>query len=433
MESTSTLSPPTSWAREARSVVAVIICSLLSARPAGETARVNTSRKAVASALTRLIRVRVVMCCIEGLQKNLLERMRAMRTHHKEKLKQEFVGVRIIGCDRIGKMAEAVLAADLAELAGPVGEDSGKTGVRQICVGGMAAAVKAATDGPAAVGAVLAIGIEAEGMLRLEKAGGRNLVARAPEKFVAEEEGVINGAAQGFPTESGIGAVEIGEETGRIENGIDAGIVVTACVGNAEIEIGGFAEVAISAEMADNAHVLATHRVEQIVGITAEHLSRPFEKPGLGGRKKMRQRETGIVDAVFTPDEIVGHQRPVDERERMIVNGVDLAEVRAHFADFQKKPGGERGERDIGLLDIYAGFAEGDESVGARVGIDDGLQADFGFVHFERGRRRNGVASDGADEVANQADVRIEKFGVGRGASKNLSLRGLRFSRIGRS
>jgi len=42
--------------------------------------------------------------CIEGLQKNLLERMRAMRTHHKEKLKQEFVGVRIIGCDRIGEM-----------------------------------------------------------------------------------------------------------------------------------------------------------------------------------------------------------------------------------------------------------------------------------------------------------------------------------------
>jgi hypothetical protein len=64
--------------------------------------------------------------------------MRAMRTHHKEKLKQEFVGVRIIGCDRIGEMAEAVLAADLTELAGPISEDSGKTGVRQICVGGVA-------------------------------------------------------------------------------------------------------------------------------------------------------------------------------------------------------------------------------------------------------------------------------------------------------
>ena len=113
-----------------------------------------------------------------------------MCTHHKEKLKQEFVGVRIIGRHRIGEVAEAVLAADLTELAGPIGEDSGKTGVRQICVGGVATAVKAATDGPAAIGPVLSIGIEAEGMLRLEKVGRRNLVARAPEKFVAEEEGM---------------------------------------------------------------------------------------------------------------------------------------------------------------------------------------------------------------------------------------------------
>ena len=85
-----------------------------------------------------------------------------MRTHHKEKLKQEFVGVRIVGCDRVGEMPEAVLSADLAELAGPVGEDSGKTGVRQICICCVAAAVKAAADGPAAVGAVFGVGIEAK-------------------------------------------------------------------------------------------------------------------------------------------------------------------------------------------------------------------------------------------------------------------------------
>jgi len=62
------------------------------------------SRKAPKRADTVDTSVSVVRC-IEGLQKkNLLERMRAMRTHHKEKLKQEFVGVRIIGCDRIGEM-----------------------------------------------------------------------------------------------------------------------------------------------------------------------------------------------------------------------------------------------------------------------------------------------------------------------------------------
>src|SRR6266446_330379 len=313
MDSTATLSPPTSWAREARSVVAVMICSLLSARLAGGTPRANTSRKAVASALKRLIRVRVVVRCIEGLQKNLLERMRAMRTHHKEKLKQEFVGVRIIGCDRIGEMPEAVLAADLAELAGPVGEDSGKASIRQICIRRMTAAGKAAANGPAAVGAVFGVGIETEGMLGLEEGSWRNLIAGAPEKFIAEEEGVIDGAAQWFPTECGVGAIEIGEETGRIESGADAGIVVAASVGNAEIEIGGFAEIAVSAEMANNAEVLAARSLEQIVGIAAKNLGRPLEKPVFRRGQETREGEAGVVDAVFAADEIISNERPIDE------------------------------------------------------------------------------------------------------------------------
>src|SRR6266436_2485073 len=313
MDSTSTLSPPTSWAMDARSIVSVIICSLFSARLAGGTPRANTSRKAVASAVKRLIRVRVVVCCIEGLQKNLLERMRAVRAHHEEKLKQEFVGVRIVGCDRIGEMPEAVLSADLAELAGPVGEDSGKTGVRQICICCVAAAVKAAADGPAAVGAVFGVGIEAEGMRGLEKGGGRNLVARAPEEFIAEQEGVINGATQGFPTECGIGAIEIGEETGRIESAADAGTVMAAGIGHTEIEIGGFAEIAVSAEMANNAEVLAARSLEQIVGIATKNLGRPLEKPVFRRGQETRQGEASIVDAVFTADEIIGDERPIDE------------------------------------------------------------------------------------------------------------------------
>src|SRR5882672_1522124 len=339
--------------------------------------------------------------------------MCAVRTHHKEKLKQEFVGVRIIGGDRVGEMPEAVLPADLAELAGPIGEDSGKAGVRQICVGGMAAAVKAAADGPAAVGAIFGVRIEAEGMLSLEKSGGRDLVARTPEKFIAEEEGVVDGPAQWLPTESGVGAVEIREETRRIESRADAGIVVAASVGNPEIEVGGFAEVAVSAEMADNAEILAARSLEQIVGIAAKNLGCTLEKPVFRRGQETRQGEASVVDAVFAANEIIGNERPIDEWQGMIVNRVDLAELRAHFADFQKKPGGERRESDIGLLDIYAGFAKGNEGVGARVGVNDGLQADLGFVQFERTRGRNGVASCSANEVTNQADVRIKKFGVG--------------------
>src|SRR4029077_5243541 len=82
---------------------------------------------------------------------------------------------------------------------------------------------------------------------------------------------------------------------------------------------------------------------------------------------------------------------------------------------------------------VYAGFAEGDERVSACVGVNDRLDADFRLVEFERTRRRNGVASRGADEIADQADVRIEKLCVARGASERLCLRGLRGGRSGRA
>src|SRR5204862_1791720 len=113
------------------------------------------------------------------------------------------------------------------------------------------------------------------------------------------------------------------------------------------------------------------------------------------------------------------------ERQGMIVDGVDLAEFGAHLADFQKKSRGERSKSDVTFLDVHAFFAEGDESVGARVGINDGLDADFGLVEFERARRRNGVASCGANEVADQAYVRIEELGVGGRAAISLRLRDL--------
>jgi len=65
------------------------------------------------------------------------------------------------------------------------------------------------------------------------------------------------------------------------------------------------------------------------------------------------------------------------------VDGVDLAEFGAHFPDFQEESRGKRRESDVTLLDIHAGFAEGDKGIGARIGVDNGLQTNFGFVEFE--------------------------------------------------
>ena len=111
-------------------------------------------------------------------------------------------------------MAKSVLTADLTELAGPVGQNSRKTGICQMGIVGEAASVKASADSPAAVDTVFGVGIEAEGVLGFEETGGAvgKLVAVAPDKFVAEKEGMVNGAAQRLPAQGGIDAVQIREE-----------------------------------------------------------------------------------------------------------------------------------------------------------------------------------------------------------------------------
>src|SRR5437899_2947845 len=323
-------------------------------------------------------------------------------------------------------MAITILATNLAKLAGPIGENTGKTSVRQAGVGGAAAAVETATDSPAAIDAIFGIGIEAESVLGLKNVKRRKLVAGAPEEFSAEQERMVDGAAERLPTESGVSRIKVGQKIRGVKNrAADAGGVVAASVGTAEVDVGRFAEVAVEAKMADNAGVLAAVGGENVTRIASENLGRSLEEPVFRGGQEARKGNAGIVDAVFAADEIVGHQRPVDERQGMIVDGVDLAEFGAHFSHFQKEPGGERSKGDVTFLDVHAFFAEGDKGIGARVGIDDGLHADFGLVEFERARWRNGVAPGSADEIADQADVGIEELGVGGRAAIGLRLRNL--------
>src|SRR5947208_1496464 len=334
------------------------------------------------------------------------------------------IGEAIVG--HIPQMAITILATDLAELAGPIGENTGKTSVRQAGVGGATAAIEAAADSPAAIDAVFGIGIETESVLGLKDVKRRKLVAGAPEQFCAEKERMVDGAAEGLPAERGIGGIKVGQEICGIKGRGDTGVVVAAGVRGAEIEVGRFAKVAVQAEMADHAGVLAAVGGENVAGIAPEDLGRSLEKPVFGRGQEARKRNARIVDAIFAANEIVGHQRPINKWQRVVVDGVDLDELAAHFADFQKEPRGKRSKGDVTFFDVYAFFAEGDEGIGSCVGVDDGLQVDFGLVDFKRARRRNGVAPGRADEVADQADVRIEELGVGGGAAISLRLRYLR-------
>src|SRR6267143_4084708 len=135
MDSTSTLSPPISCARDARSVVAVMMRILLSALPETGKSRANTNAKEEAIAVKRvLVNKRDIEFSWNGL-----ERVSAVRSHHKKKLEKKFIGVRKIRWSG-RQMTEAVLPTDLAKLTGPIRQDTGKAGIRQTGVRGVAAA-----------------------------------------------------------------------------------------------------------------------------------------------------------------------------------------------------------------------------------------------------------------------------------------------------
>src|SRR5260370_21458720 len=160
-------------------------------------------------------------------------------------------------------------------------------------------------------------------------------------------------------------------------------MVVSAGVGGPEVEVGRFAEGAVDAKMADKADVLEAIGGENVTGIAEVNLGRSLEEPVFRGRQKTRNGNAGIVNAVFAADEIIGHQRPVDEGQGVIVDGVDLAEFGTHLADFQEQSGGKGCEGDVTFLDIYAGFAEGRKGIGAGIGIGNCLAGPVGFVQFQ--------------------------------------------------
>ena len=140
--------------------------------------------------------------------------MRAVRAHHEQELEEQFVGVREIARIRKREMSEAVLTTDLTELAGPIRYDTGKTGIRQMGIGGMAAAVKAPAEGPAAIHAVFRGRVHTERVLGLKKIrdGQSELIAGAPKQLCTEQEGIVDSAAQRLPAECRVSAIQIGQK-----------------------------------------------------------------------------------------------------------------------------------------------------------------------------------------------------------------------------
>src|ERR1700737_2836209 len=121
-------------------------------------------------------------------------------TDEDKELEKKFVGVgKSVG--RSGETPKAILTTNLAEFAGPIGDDAGETGIGEASVARVPAAIEAASNCPAAIDAIFGEGIKAEGVLGVEQRGLEHgeLIAGAPEEFGAEEEGVVDGAAKRLP------------------------------------------------------------------------------------------------------------------------------------------------------------------------------------------------------------------------------------------
>ena len=112
-------------------------------------------------------------------------------------------------------------------------------------------------------------------------------------------------------------------------------IVVAARIGNAEIEIGGFGDIPVGAQMLHGADVAV-----RCVGLEDRSPESPRNIWPVASRKipfgagRMRSIEnSGVVDAILAADQILRHQRAVGPGQHVVVQRVDLAECGAHLAD----------------------------------------------------------------------------------------------------
>src|SRR2546429_2201508 len=120
---------------------------------------------------------------------------------------------------------------------------------------------------------------------------------------------MVDGAAEGLPTESGVSRIKVGQKIRGVKNrAADAGSVMASGVRAAELDLGRFAEGAVEAKMADNAGVLAAAGGENVTRIAPENLGRSLYEPVFRGGQGARKGNSGIVEAGFAATEIGGYQ-----------------------------------------------------------------------------------------------------------------------------
>ena len=125
--------------------------------------------------------------------------MGAVRPEYQQELEEKLMGIAAFGVAR-----ETVLAPDLAEFTGPVGQHAGGAAIHQGGVARPVGAVVTTADRPTPIEPVIRGRVKAEGAL-----DGGWLLASTPDELGPREEIVINGSAQRLPAECRVEILEL--------------------------------------------------------------------------------------------------------------------------------------------------------------------------------------------------------------------------------
>src|SRR5437588_3134189 len=179
--------------------------------------------------------------------------------------------------------------------------------------------------------------------------------------------------------------------------------------------------------MSDYAYVASLRTLEHIGRVATKELAGAFEKQSFWRRQNASDGEAGVVDAILASDQIAAHHRPIDPGQHVIVQRIHFAKCGAHLSRLRYDATRKGGEGYESLLQIDALFAEREEEIAARVGINNRLHAQLRLMHLHYGSRNHTILAGRCDKVADHADVRIQ--GLGRGGSS--SAQAHRFLRCG--
>src|SRR5439155_6673741 len=139
---------------------------------------------------------------------------------------------------------------------------------------------------------------------RWSRADMQGLLGAVPDVLETAHKRVVNRAPQGLPSQRGVDSVELIDQ--RLSDRR-----VAARIRDAQVDIRGFADVPVGAQVPDRTQIAAFVGVEYITGIAAENLRGSLEEEVFGRGQNAAERQPGVVNSILATHQVLRHQGPV--------------------------------------------------------------------------------------------------------------------------